>query len=212
MLIAEKMHTRSEVIHTMLWPSLVILGCGLIFIYLEMRRRGIVLCAGNQPTNGIITCPYSRDAANKGNSSSYHCGNGKQIIVQLQKSPDHPHQFTSSTDALTHNKHHQHHHNRTKHYDKTISRSTPALAEMLIAPKTPPGSCSILPQDIKSLYTSASVDHIHSRHSIGAPTTRAFLHPKSAAHARDLYQNRTRSLDVEDKGSGVSMKAMETPV
>lgn len=44
LVIETKKHTRSEVIHSMLWPSLVIFGCGLLFIRLEMHRRGIRFC------------------------------------------------------------------------------------------------------------------------------------------------------------------------
>ena len=43
-LIQEKKHDKSAVIHSMLWPSLIIMICGIIFLKLETRRRGISFC------------------------------------------------------------------------------------------------------------------------------------------------------------------------
>ena len=42
--ILEKMHTKEDVLHSMLWPSLVIVVCGIIFLRLEMKRRNITCC------------------------------------------------------------------------------------------------------------------------------------------------------------------------
>ena len=42
--IETKRHTKSEVIHCMLWPSVIIVICGAIFLHIEMRRRGVTLC------------------------------------------------------------------------------------------------------------------------------------------------------------------------
>lgn len=42
--IVAKMHTQEDVVHSMLWPSCVIVVCGIIFLKLEMKRRGIVPC------------------------------------------------------------------------------------------------------------------------------------------------------------------------
>lgn len=45
--IAHKMYSRSDVIHTMLWPSLVVVACAVVFILIETRRRRtsrITLC------------------------------------------------------------------------------------------------------------------------------------------------------------------------
>ena len=42
--IVSKMHTHADVLHSMLWPSLIILICGAIFLRLEMKRRGIDPC------------------------------------------------------------------------------------------------------------------------------------------------------------------------
>ena len=48
--ILEKMHTKEDVLHSMLWPSLIIVICGIIFLRLEMKRRNIS-CCGSKPDN-----------------------------------------------------------------------------------------------------------------------------------------------------------------
>ena len=45
--IQTKQHTLNDVIHSMLWPSLVIVICGVIFLRLEMRRRNLTFCGTN---------------------------------------------------------------------------------------------------------------------------------------------------------------------
>lgn len=42
--IAHKTYSRWDVIHSMLWPSLVLLLCGCLFLHLETRRRGLTFC------------------------------------------------------------------------------------------------------------------------------------------------------------------------
>ncbi len=42
--ILQKMHTQQDVLHSMLWPSLIIVVCGVIFLRLEMKRRDIPCC------------------------------------------------------------------------------------------------------------------------------------------------------------------------
>ncbi|ESN98865.1 hypothetical protein HELRODRAFT_162326 [Helobdella robusta] len=47
--IVKKTYTTSDVVHTMLWPSLVVLVCGIIFLRLEMTRRRLTLCGRQAP-------------------------------------------------------------------------------------------------------------------------------------------------------------------
>lgn len=42
--IVAKKHTKVHVINSMVWPSLVIVVCGIIFLYLETKRRGMPFC------------------------------------------------------------------------------------------------------------------------------------------------------------------------
>ena len=46
------MHTKEDVLHSMLWPSLIIVVCGIIFLRLEMKRRKLV-CCGSYPNNEV---------------------------------------------------------------------------------------------------------------------------------------------------------------
>ena len=47
-----KRHTKTQVIHYMLWPSVIIVICGAIFMHMEMHRRGVTLCHGARKSRG----------------------------------------------------------------------------------------------------------------------------------------------------------------
>jgi len=49
--IAEKVYSQSDVIHSMLWPSVVIVICCAVFLRLETRRRHLTLCGRRPPPN-----------------------------------------------------------------------------------------------------------------------------------------------------------------
>jgi len=51
--ISHKQYSKADVIHSMVWPALTILTCGLIFLYLEARRRR--KASSNDVTNGDKT-------------------------------------------------------------------------------------------------------------------------------------------------------------
>lgn len=38
------MYSRSDVIHTMLWPSLIVVACAVIFLRMEVKRRRLTFC------------------------------------------------------------------------------------------------------------------------------------------------------------------------
>lgn len=42
--IAQKMYSKSDVIHTMLWPSLIVVACAVIFLRMEVKRRRLTFC------------------------------------------------------------------------------------------------------------------------------------------------------------------------
>ncbi len=56
--ILQKMHTKQDVLHSMLWPSLVIVICGVVFLHLEMKRRQVVCC-------GKVYCASEDNAESK---------------------------------------------------------------------------------------------------------------------------------------------------
>jgi len=47
--IAEKVYSQSDVIHSMLWPSVVIVICCAVFLRLEHRRRHLTFCGRRPP-------------------------------------------------------------------------------------------------------------------------------------------------------------------
>jgi len=42
--IAEKMYSINDVVHSMTWPSLAVVVCGLVFLRLQTRRHKLTLC------------------------------------------------------------------------------------------------------------------------------------------------------------------------
>ena len=72
--IARKKNTKTDVLHCMLWPSLVIIVCGIIFLRLEMKRRGMGFCetSANFPQNRCKSGPSST----YGPSGTYETRNG----------------------------------------------------------------------------------------------------------------------------------------
>jgi len=52
--IVEKMYSINDVIHSMTWPSLVVVFCGLIFLRLQTRRHKLTLC-GRRGTSASQT-------------------------------------------------------------------------------------------------------------------------------------------------------------
>lgn len=47
--IAEKVYSQSDVIHSMLWPSVVIVICCAVFLRIETRRRHLTFCGRRSP-------------------------------------------------------------------------------------------------------------------------------------------------------------------
>jgi hypothetical protein len=45
--ILNKRHTKMHVINSMVWPSIIILICGIIFLHFETKRRGMPFCGEN---------------------------------------------------------------------------------------------------------------------------------------------------------------------
>jgi len=50
------MYSQADVIHAMLWPSLVILACGVIFLRLEMQRRQLTWCGRRGVNSSVEEC------------------------------------------------------------------------------------------------------------------------------------------------------------
>jgi len=54
--IVEKMYTINDVVHSMTWPSLVVVICGLVFLRLQTRRHKLTFC-GQRTTSSLQTTP-----------------------------------------------------------------------------------------------------------------------------------------------------------
>jgi len=42
--ILEKSYSKTDVFHYLFWPSLAIVICGLVFLYMECHRKGMIVC------------------------------------------------------------------------------------------------------------------------------------------------------------------------
>ena len=67
--IVEKMYTQSDVIHSMFWPSLVIVICCAVFLRLETRRHRLTFC-GHRPDDDTATTAAAAPGTTVGLSSS----------------------------------------------------------------------------------------------------------------------------------------------
>lgn len=67
--IAQKMYSKSDVIHTMLWPSLIVVACGVIFLRLEVKRRRLTFC-GRRPSDAGGDSDHHRPVRSRHGSSA----------------------------------------------------------------------------------------------------------------------------------------------
>ncbi len=103
--ILQKRHSVETVIHSMLWPSVVILICGVIFLRLEMQRRRLTWC-DQKPTRdeeraGLQAGECARKkkrgdgvGAERLNGKNDGC-EAKQTLLQAQNS----HNLTTKVDC-----------------------------------------------------------------------------------------------------------------
>lgn len=83
--ITEKKNTKSDVVHSMLWPSIVIIVCGSIFLRLEMRRRGLTFC-GTGTKDGKAPPPPNQKQQY---GSDGDTRNGKEVHQTLLRASPH---------------------------------------------------------------------------------------------------------------------------
>lgn len=68
--IVEKTYTRRDVVHSMLWPSVVVLACGLVFLRLKIRRHRLTFCGKRSTSADEIIDLVKRGAAVVGGRST----------------------------------------------------------------------------------------------------------------------------------------------
>jgi len=56
--IDEKVYSQSDVIHAMLWPSVVIVICCAVFLRIETRRRHLTFCGRRPPPQESSTADF----------------------------------------------------------------------------------------------------------------------------------------------------------
>jgi hypothetical protein len=73
--IVEKVYSESDVIHSMLWPSLVIVVCCAVFLRLETRRRRLTFCGRRSDAASLLLLPPT-DAAQENSAQIQAFGEG----------------------------------------------------------------------------------------------------------------------------------------
>ena len=53
--IVAKIYSTADVVHSMFWPSAVVVGCSLIFLRIEWKRRRLTLCGRKEASTGATT-------------------------------------------------------------------------------------------------------------------------------------------------------------
>jgi len=74
--IAEKVYSQSDVIHAMLWPSVVIVICCAVFLRIETRRRHLTFCGRRPP-------PYESNAVDADVAGGSRCATPETHNVRV---------------------------------------------------------------------------------------------------------------------------------
>jgi len=61
--IVDKTYTQRDVIHSMMWPSVVVIACGLVFLRLKTRRHRLTFCGRRPASTDEIIDLVKRGAA-----------------------------------------------------------------------------------------------------------------------------------------------------
>jgi hypothetical protein len=56
--ILQKLYSKSDVFHCLFWPSLVIVICAVIFLYMECHRQGMVICPRYTKSSAVENKPH----------------------------------------------------------------------------------------------------------------------------------------------------------
>lgn len=77
--IVQKTYSKSDVVHSMFWPSLVIFGCGLVFLYLKTRRRGLTFCGRKIDADATVRGGSGGRSTGGGTTGGGNHGNAKAV-------------------------------------------------------------------------------------------------------------------------------------
>lgn len=107
--IAVKVYSKSDVIHSMLWPSLVIVVCCVVFLRLETRRRHLTICGRDDdgppspspsPPRPASRRPTQRDILDSCSMVQLNGTTGVECRLLMHGYPRPPGCNWSSTSAL----------------------------------------------------------------------------------------------------------------
>ncbi len=82
--IIQKKHTKEDVIHSMVWPCVVIMICGIIFLRLEMRRRNLAFCGPSEIVRGEAEGAEDLKNANKSMLEQHWHANSEQCKINCK--------------------------------------------------------------------------------------------------------------------------------
>ena len=173
--IVSKRHSKIHVINSMVWPSLVIVICGVVFLHLETKRRGMPFC-GEKITETSLRPHYFEKEGRNGKEA-------QNTLLETWPNSD----FTKVHCRLTDSPGH-----------KDMSHSLPSIDKI----KPPQGGPKIIIEDENSYVTrSLSADGLHDW-GPGGPGKGASDNTKAKLGFR---QDSTKSADsAESQGSRVT--------
>jgi len=93
--IAEKVYSQSDVIHAMLWPSVVIVVCCAVFLRLETRRRRLTFCGRRPPPQESSTTDLAGGGGGGGDTPEAH--NVRVVVVRSSSTTG---RFPGQNDSL----------------------------------------------------------------------------------------------------------------
>jgi len=93
--IAEKVYSQSDVIHAMLWPSVVIVICCAVFLRIETRRRHLTFCGRRPPPQESSTADV--DGAGVSRCATPETRNVRVIVVRSSSTAG---RFPEPNDSL----------------------------------------------------------------------------------------------------------------
>jgi len=70
--IPHKTYSRADVVHCMLWPSLVVVASAVTFLYLEARRSRLTFCGHRRPSVALVDGEKSQLKPVSSSTSSQH--------------------------------------------------------------------------------------------------------------------------------------------
>jgi len=99
--IAEKVYSQSDVIHAMLWPSVVIVVCCAVFLRLETRRRRLTFCGRRPPPPAESSTTYLAGVGGGGGAQSGgDSPESRNVRVVVVRSSSTTGRFPGQNDSL----------------------------------------------------------------------------------------------------------------